>query len=399
MLYPQNNSHRQFADLSGFWDFRFDLEDQGLVKNWCEGFKISRPIAVPGGWNDQFEDDRDNLGPSWYQTLFNLPWDWCGQQIFLRFGSVNYLADIWLNGKKIGSHAGGHLPFEFDVTPFVKDLENLIVIRVDGNLAFDHVPPGNTPGGPEDVLPSHIGNWRQTYFDFFQFCGIHRPILLYSQPKDGIRDITVVTDIEGTTGVVKVAVKTSSQGLVSATLSGDGKTIHSEARSENELEIRVPLAKLWHPDHPHLYELTVKKIKDGKFTDSYSLNVGIRTIEITDDHLLLNGEPITLNGFGRHEDFPIYGRGYAPAVVVKDYALMSWVGANSFRTTHYPYSEQMMNLADQLGFLVIDETPTVGLFFQEEGVKKRLELCQQMTCEMISLDKNHPSVIAWSLGQ
>jgi beta-glucuronidase len=114
--------------------------------------------------------------------------------------------------------------------------------------------------------------------------------------------------------------------------------------------------------------------------------------------LLLNGEPITLRGFGRHEDFPVLGRGLAPAVIVKDYALMHWVGANSFRTTHYPYSEQMMDLADRLGFLVIDETPAVGLFFAEEGLQRRFDLCRQYTSDLITRDKNHPSVIMWSLA-
>src|SRR5690606_4465867 len=126
--------------------------------------------------------------------------------------------------------------------------------------------------------------------------------------------------------------------------------------------------------------------------------IGIRTIAVDGDRLLLNGEPIKLVGFGRHEDFPVVGKGLLPALIVKDYALMRWMGANSFRTSHYPYSEQMMDLADRLGFLVIDETPAVGLFFYEEGLEKRNRLCQQMIREMIARDKNHPSVIMWSVA-
>jgi beta-glucuronidase len=128
------------------------------------------------------------------------------------------------------------------------------------------------------------------------------------------------------------------------------------------------------------------------------LPIGIRTIAVEGDALLLNGKPIYLKGFGRHEDFPIAGRGMVPAVIVKDYALMKWVGANSFRTTHYPYSDQMMDLADRLGFLVIDETPAVGLFFAEEGLARRAELCRQYIRELVARDKNHPSVIAWSIA-
>ena len=398
MLYPQNNQYRQFTDLSGFWDFRFDPDNRGLELDWQNGFKNSRPIAVPASWNDQFEDDRDNLGPAWYQTNFILPWGWSNTQINLRFGSVNYNADVWLNGIKIGSHEGGHLPFEFDITSALSDSNNLLVVRVDGNLAFDHVPPGNTPGGPQDVFPSHIGNWPQTYYDFFPFCGIHRPVLLYSVPKDRIKDITISTNIRGAQGIIKATVETSITGQYRATLSGHPKLIQKDGKSGKELEIIIPDAKLWHPDHPHLYNLIIEKISNDKVVDRYQLNVGIRTFEIKDDQFFINCEPIKLIGFGRHEDFPILGRGYSPAVIVKDYALMKWVGANSFRTTHYPYSEQMMILADRLGFLVIDEIPAVGLFFRKDGLERRLSLCQQMVREMIARDKNHPSVIAWSLA-
>src|SRR5690606_21552764 len=144
--------------------------------------------------------------------------------------------------------------------------------------------------------------------------------------------------------------------------------------------------------------LDVELVQNGSVVDRYSLPIGIRTIAIEGDQLLLNGQPIYLRGFGRHEDFPITGRGLLPAVIVKDYALMKWIGANSFRTTHYPYSEEMMMLADRLGFLVIDETPAVGLFFAEEGLDRRLALCRQYTQELIARDKNHPSVIMWSLA-
>jgi len=112
----------------------------------------------------------------------------------------------------------------------------------------------------------------------------------------------------------------------------------------------------------------------------------------------VNGRPVYLRGFGRHEDFPIAGRGLVPPVVVKDYALMRWIGATSFRTTHYPYSDEMLDLADRLGFLVIAETPAVGLFFDHDGLERRLALCRDFTRELVLRDKNHPSVVAWSLA-
>jgi beta-glucuronidase len=104
MLPPQSNRYRQACNLSGFWDFRFDPDDAGLQNGWQGGFPGARPAAVPASWNDQFEDGRDFLGPAWYRTDFDLPWGFAGKRLFLRFDSVNYLAETWLNGQSLGLH-------------------------------------------------------------------------------------------------------------------------------------------------------------------------------------------------------------------------------------------------------------------------------------------------------
>ena len=156
-------------------------------------------------------------------------------------------------------------------------------------------------------------------------------------------------------------------------------------------------AIFWSPENPHLYELSVELVSSEGTVDRYSLPAGIRTIEVKGEKLCLNGKPIFLKGFGKHEDFPVSGKGLNLPLIIKDYSLMRWIGANSFRTSHYPYSEEMMDLADREGFLVIDEIPAVGLFF-DEGIDKRLALCKQYISELISRDRNHPSVIIWSLA-
>ena len=423
MLYPQTNSFRQRKDLSGYWDFRIDEQGLGESDGWSRGFS-GHPIAVPASWNDQFADLRDYLGFAWHQTRFDLPWGWEGQPIMLRFGSVNYLADVWLNGVFLGSHEGGHLPFEFAVTPHLRAEDNLLVVRVDGSLARDRVPPGLVT----DPADSHqIGNLPPTTYDFFPYCGIHRPVLLYTMPPGGIKDLTVVTEIgraapsRSLDGRVLVRGRrseiggrksevgrsapsrspTGGQRTMRVSISGHGIGLSGEAEmvgTETEVELSVPDAALWSPDAPNLYDLTVELLDDGEVYDRYTLPIGIRSIEVDGDKLLLNGQPIVLRGFGRHEDFPVTGRGEVPAVIIKDFALMTWIGANSFRTAHYPYSEEMLALADRLGFLVISETAAVGLFFQEEGLERRLQLCEQYTRELIERDKNHPSVIAWSLA-
>jgi beta-glucuronidase len=401
MLFPRSNPFRQAVALPAFWDFRFDADDAGLQSDWMHGFTGARPIAVPASWNEQFAEDRENLGPAWYQLTFDRPRGFEDQAVFLRFGSVNYLADAWLNGTHLGQHEGGHLPFEFDISERIQPEGNLLVVRVDGRLAPDRVPPGNIPFDPVDAFANV--NYPNTSFDFFPYCGIHRPVYLYSTPHSAIRDIEVITNIDGTTGLVLIDIATRmSNGLTARfTITGHGSDLVANAPVEADAaqaNIAVPAAALWAPGTPHLYTLIVELLDGEQFLDRYHLRIGIRTIKVEGDQLLLNGSPIHLVGFGRHEDFPLAGRGLFPPAIIKDYALMQWVGANSFRTTHYPYSEEMMDLADELGFLVIDETPAVGLFFQEEGLERRLELCRQYTRELIERDRNHPSVIMWSLA-
>ena len=372
MLRPQRNAFRQFLDLSGFWDFRFDGDD-----GW-------RPIAVPASWNDQFAEGRDHLGPATYRTTFDLPWGFEGRRLSLRFGSVNYLCEVSVNGRRVGSHKGGHLPFDVDVTAAVRAEGNVLEVGVDGALAPDRVPPGGVPFDPRDTNP--LDSFPRTSFDFFPWSGIHRPVVLHATPHDGISDITVVTRLDGGSGAIELTVQ--GGGRHALTLTGDG----SEVTTTGPV-IEVPRARPWSPIDPFLYKLTVET--DG---DRYSLPVGIRTVQVEGDALLLNGEPVILRGFGRHEDFPVVGRGLLPPLVVKDFDLMRWVGANSFRTTHYPYSEEMLDLADRLGFLVIAETPAVGLFFSGDGLSRRLDLCRQYVDESIGRDKNRPSVIMWSLA-
>lgn len=396
MLFPQSNRNRQVIDLSGIWDFAVDPEDAGVDRGWQHALDHSRPVAVPASWNDQFAEWRDYLGPAWYQTHFYIPSDWRERRIHLRFGSVNYHARAWLNGGLLGAHEGGHLPFEFDITELARPEGNRLVVRVDGRLGYETVPPGDLALG--DML-APIRPHPNTNFDFFPYSGVHRPVLLYSTPIDHLQDVTVTTEVRGERGVVRARWDAgASDSHARIHLSGFESDISLDA-ARGEAEIEVHHAALWSPQVPNLYRLTIDLLSGDEPVDSYSLPVGIRSVRVESDALLLNGEPVTLRGFGRHEDFPVYGRGYAPPVIVKDFDLMRWVGANSFRTSHYPYAEQQLALADRLGFLVIDETPAVGLFFQNErDLEKRNTLCRSMLSAMIQRDKNHPSVIMWSLA-
>jgi len=161
-----------------------------------------------------------------------------------------------------------------------------------------------------------------------------------------------------------------------------------------EAQLTVPNAHFWSDKNPYLYDLTVQS--DG---DRYTLKVGIRTIAVRGGQILLNGQPVQLNGYGRHEDFIASGKGLNLPLMVKDYQLMRWTGANSYRTSHYPYSEEEMQLADREGFLIIDEIPAVSLQFEsDENAAERLRMCLQQIDELIARDKNHPSVVMWCVA-
>ncbi|GAA4466373.1 beta-glucuronidase [Nibrella saemangeumensis] len=395
-LYPQQNDLRNTLSLSGIWQFKKDSLAVGEKEGWQNGLTEARSIAVPGSWNEQFTDSRDYLGVVWYQKETYVPSAWRGQRIFIRVGSANYAAKLWINGKPVGIHEGGNLPFTFEIGSLVNwGGSNRITVQVENILKPSRVPTGNVPGSP-------FTNFPKSNYDFFPFAGLHRDVWLYSLPAvASIKDITVKTNFTGTTGSVEVAVATegkASRGTI--VITGQGKRYEAPIRltaNAATATISIPDVRLWAPEDPYLYQVDVT-IGDGKtLLDHYTLETGVRTITTTNKQLLLNGKPILLKGFGKHEDFPIFGRGTAQPVIVKDFSLMKWVGANSFRTSHYPYDEEFMRMADREGFLVIDEIPAVGLYFHGDtnDLAQRQAMCKQYLNELITRDKNHPSVIMW----
>lgn len=395
MLYPQQNRYRNRMNLSGIWHFQADPDEHGRDWAWYDGLPDPDFIAVPASWNDQIPHLRDFFGPLWYETTFSIPQLWRGRRFWLRFGSVNYHAHVYLNGYHLGEHVGGHLPFEFDATDHILPANNRLVVRVDGRLSPETVPPGYLPPDERDVFLSQASGYPPASFDFFPFAGIHRPVILYTTGSACLQDIAVKTTLER--GNARIAVHVDHENASALRIRLDGGPWQSvDDNGDGLLELDSP--RLWRPGRPQLYELTVEALDGSSVTDQYKLPVGVRTVRVEGDQLLLNDEPITLRGFGRHEDFPVVGRGEMPALIIKDHQLMQWVGANSFRTSHYPYSEEVMYLADRTGTLVIDETPIVGMHFRPEGMDTRRSLSHQYVRELIARDKNHPSVIMWSLA-
>ena len=400
---------------TGLWDFCPDADDVGVAQSWhVTGVRAvtgARLAAVPGSWNEQFADLRDYLGPCWYSKRVSLPhWmssDSTLRRFLLRIGSASYAADVYVSGELVCAHEGGHLPFQCDVSPLVgRGGDVVVAIRVEGLLSPERVPPGNLAQSPQQHPNISL--------DFFPFCGLHREVALVSLPSSGgIADITFTT-----TAVLPDTSATCTATVVLEQPVDDEDTAlhatlrHGQTEHNARAAVRVgtqtasliwhlpPGTPLWSPSSPALHDLHVQVARAGAELDSYTLSVGIRTVAVSGNQLLLNNAPLTLRGFGKHEDAPLSGRGLNLPAAVKDAELMRWTGANSYRTAHYPHSEQTLDIADRMGLAVIGETPACYLCFHdgEAAQAARLRALCLCTRELICRDKNRACVLMWSLA-
>jgi len=402
LLYPHESPTRATRDLSGLWRFQLDPGDRGEADRWfAEGLPRPRQIPVPCSWNDLFDDARDYFGTAWYETEFQLDPGWRGRRIHLRFGSAVYHARVWLNGEYLGEHLGGHLPFAFDVTGRAHEGgPNRLTVSVENKFELGRVPTSPDP----KTARFYQGDYPQTAYDFFPYCGLHRPVWLFATPDIHVHDVTVTTALAGDAGLVDVAfaVNGNWSGPASVTLTGGPKPITVKVAVKNgaaQAQVRLPGVRTWSPQDPFLYRLNVRLGGDAPI-DDYPMKVGVRTVAIRGSEILLNGKPVFLTGFGKHEDFAIHGKGLDLPVLVRDFELLKWIGANSFRTSHYPYSEEALMLADEYGFLVIAESPAVSLIFMDppDILEARLRRLSGAVSEMIHRDKNHPCILFWSLA-
>jgi len=415
MLYPQDNECREVKDLSGVWRFRCDFDGEGLTSGWhAKALDPTIPMPVPASYNDITQDAkiRDHVGWVWYETSFFVPISWLYKKIFLHFGSVSHHASVWINGEKAGDHKGGFLPFRFEVTPQIWfDRENRLTVAVSNMLDYSCLPPGEIRETRDDMHPP--GFKAQEYFhDFFNYAGIHRPVKLLALAQNRIESISVTTEIADSRGIVNYDVTTTTDPAGAGgqfevrLLDREGKMVLSGNHGQGTFV--VPNAVFWEPGRPYLYTLVVRLIdKSGKASDCYRQRVGIRTVKVVGKKFFLNAKPFYFKGCSRHEDADIRGKGFDWPTSVKDSNLLKWLNANSFRTSHYPYAEEILDLADEEGFCVIDELPAVGLNNWNEAVPlftdgkidaKTLEHHCQVLAELIARDRNHPSVVMWSVA-
>lgn len=410
LLYPRSTSTRQVSSLDGMWDFRFDPQSEGTAAGWANGLPDPLRVPVPASFADLFTDkaSRDYCGDFWYATRFFVPAAWQNDRIVVRFGSVTHRCTVYCNGQEVARHEGGFLPVVADLTAVIRPgQENTLVVAANNELNETSIPCGATK------VCADGSKLAKPYFDFFNYAGIQRSVQLCCLPQEMVEDYTVSYTLHGADAAVHYTVRTNGSHPVRVSLyDADGNRVASAEGCEGVLQ--VPDAHLWQVRNAYLYRI-VLEIRDGDMVlDSYVDRIGIRTIAIEGTRILVNGKPVYLKGYGKHEDFEVIGRGFSAAVMKRDFECMKWSNANCFRTSHYPYADEWYQLADEEGFLIIDEVPAVGMmrstrnfvaagqgqytyFFEAPTVPQLQAAHIQATEEMIVRDRNHPSVFAWSL--
>jgi beta-glucuronidase len=413
MLRPIDTKTRERKSLTGLWQFRLDPEGAGRSADWFrDPLADAREMAVPASFNDIAADAaiRDYFGDIWYQTTVRVPRGWNGQLIVLHFESATHRATVWVNDAEVVSHEGGYTPFEADVTEYVQPGEEArITVVVNNTLTFQSIPPGVIEDTPD-------GKRQHYWHDFFNYAGIHRPVWLYTTGTAHLTDITIVTDLDGANGSVEY--RTEAQNADDADVrvvlrDADGAEVATGTGANGTLD--VPNVHKWAPGDGYLYDLEVQLVdQKGNVLDDYHQSVGVRTVAVDGTRFLINGESFYFTGFGMHEDHHSIGKGHNDAFMVHDFELLKWIGANSFRTSHYPYSEDVLDYADRHGIVIIDETAAVGLnmglgggifgsqgyvtFSPETVNDETREVHAQAIRELIARDKNHPSVVLWSIA-
>lgn len=416
MLKPQNGPTRELLNLDGLYRFKVDFDRSGHAQDWQSGeLATDLEIAVPSSYNDLYAEQRirDHVGYVWYQRQVRVPRGWAGERIFIRLGSATHEGQVFVDDRLVAEHVGGYMPFEADITEHVTAGGSFrLTIAVNNELTQASIPPGA-------IEVTEDGRRKQTYMhDFYNYAGLHRSVELYSVPATRVDDVTVTTSYEGSAGSINYAAHVAGSDTAGnqtvrvrvADAAGSEVAVAEGA----EGTVTIPDVVLWQPGAAYLYELTVEVHENETLLDSYTLSTGVRTIEVRGNQFLINDKPFYFTGFGMHEDHNTVGKGHNNALMVHDFQLLDWIGANSFRTSHYPYAEEVMDFADRHGIVVIDETAAVGLnlgmgggimngrervTFSEGNVDAKTQAShRQALTELIARDKNHPSVVLWSVA-
>jgi beta-galactosidase/beta-glucuronidase len=385
--YPRPNFVRTlWMNLNGEWEFDFDDQNKGLELGWHDGRPLTGRIIVPFAYQSELSgiNDKGIHEYVWYARTFELSQDYCERDLLLNFGAVDYASTVWVNGNEVGHHQGGHVPFQFDIAPYVRPGANRLTVRVE-----DRQDP-QQPRGKQ----SHTG--QPHGIDYYCTTGIWQTVWLEPVPAMRIEELRINTDAKRNILDVTVFLHAPSSGWrveVEVLEQGRRVTITEDrtAVATGRLQLTIPYAKLWSPETPNIYELQIRLFDGDKLLDEVGSYVGLRGIELQDGKLLLNGKPTYLR--------MVLDQGYWPTGLLTapsdealqtDIGWMKMFGFNGVRKHQKIEDPRWLYWCDRLGLMVWEEMPNA-----REWSPKAEELLSAEWQESIRRDYNHPSIIAW----
>jgi beta-glucuronidase len=374
--------------LNGLWKCKPDFNDLGIIEKWFD-FKSYLQIQeslldleIPNSFNliSQYEKFE---GIFWHFYSFDInDLDLNNEQdIKIKFNGSNYHTKVWLNSNHLGEHYGGFTPFIFDVKKVVKQKNNLLVVRVSNKRGKSQIP--------------------SLSFDWFNWGGLYRNVELLILNSSRIEDLTIKTYLLSKKKC-KIEVSFTIIGNPSIRweiLEPDNQKVVSEGKisNKNKLNLFVDNPKLWTPENPNLYFFkTYILSKSSKNNLLDTVQFGIRQIEVRGIFIHLNKRRILLKGINLHEELIPYGRTIPYEKRKEDLEQIKSLGFNAIRTAHYSHDEDLLDIADKLGLLILEEIPV----YQHCDFKNPItyNIAENMLKELIKRDINHPSVIWWSVG-
>ena len=410
-----------YETLNGNWDFKLYRNIDSVPKNFYlkkSNIKKWDNIPVPANWQFHSEDfpvytnivypyeinppfmPKDYNPIGLYHRKFKISKEWNDKEVFIHFGAVNSAFYIWINGVKVGYSEGSKTPAEFNITKYINSGKNTIMLQVirwsDGTYLEDQ--------------------------DFWRLSGIERDVFLYAQPKVALRDFFVKTNLSDDlkTSDFNIDINVRNYNSFKSNFAVQSKLYDSNNKLikiiKNNIEIESLSSKkvnlndkiidplLWSAEQPNLYYLTTSLIQNGKETHSVGQQVGFRKIELKTGQVLVNNQPILFKGVNRHEHDEFSGHIVSKESMLKDIEIMKQNNINAVRTSHYPNDPYWYELCNKYGIYVIDEAnvESHGFGYKKEDTPAFKPEFDAMHMDrwvrMVERDKNHPSIIMWSLG-
>ncbi|RYY54063.1 MAG: DUF4981 domain-containing protein [Chitinophagaceae bacterium] len=410
-----------YQSLNGTWKFRYservserplDFYKEGLaVNDWPDinvpsnwevagfGIPIYTNIKYPFPKNPPFIGGDNPVGT--YRREFTVPDNWDGRQVFLHFGSISGCAFVYINGREVGMSKVAKSPAEFNISPFLRKGKNTLSVQ---------------------VIRWHDGSYLEDQ-DFWRLSGIERDVFLYSLPSLAIRDFFIRSDLDATykNGIFSTEVKLRNfsgkrlaTGVTVSLVDKNGRTIFSQTKkiiaadsvALVDFKTTVKNPARWTAETPNLYSCVIS-LDNGMYAGA---KTGFRKIEIKNAQLLVNGVRILVRGVNRHEHDDVLGHVPSRETMLKDLKLMKELNINSVRTSHYPNDPLWYKLCDEYGMYLVDEAniESHGMGVEFQGTYDRSkhpaylpewrDSHMDREYRLVETDKNHPSIIIWSLG-